>query len=102
MRLDVVERVHRAIATTAGELWVRLRGFRRLHKSLDNLDREIRKVHLAGSADCSPASDDRLDVDALRSTEELRLLIDLYLRGWTSQEIKEKLDRITSGGPFDS
>ena len=73
-----------------------------MRKSVDNLDREIQKVHLAGSLDCSRAGDDRLDVDALRSTEELRLLIDLYLRGWTAEEIKEKLDRTKSGSPFDS
>jgi len=100
---DVIARVHRVIASTTGALWIRLRGCRRgLRKSLDNLDREIRKGHLAGSVDSSRAGEDRLDVDALRSTEELRLLIDLYLRGWTAQEIKEKLDRTTSGSPFDS
>ena len=103
MRLDLIEWVHRVIATTAPELWIRLRGFRRrLRQSLDDLDREIRNDHLSDSVDCSRVGDDRLDVDALRSTEELRLLIDLYLRGWTAQEIKDKLDRTTSGSPFDS
>jgi len=37
----------------------------------------------------------------LRSTEELRLLIDLYLRGWNAQEIQGELDR-TRVQPFDS
>ena len=73
---------------------------RRLRKSLDDLDREIRKLRQARSVDCSRAGDDRLDVYALGSTEELRFLIDLYLRGWTSQEIEEKLDRTTSGKSF--
>lgn len=74
---------------------------RRLRKSLDNLDQEIRKVHLPGSVDYSRTGDAPLDVDALGSTEALRLLIDLYLRGWTSKEIREKLGGPASGRPFD-
>jgi len=50
---------------------------------------------------CSGAGDDRVDLDALRANEELRQLIDLYLRGWTSKEIKEKLDGTKSGWPCD-
>jgi hypothetical protein len=75
---------------------------RRLSESLNNFDEEIRKVDLPGSALCSRAGDDSPDVDALGSTEELWLLIDLYLRGWTSKEIKDKVDGTTSGRPFDS
>jgi hypothetical protein len=74
---------------------------RRLSESLNNFDEEIRKVDLPFSAHCSRAGGDSLDVDALGSTEELWLLIDLYLRGWTAKEIKEKLDGTTSGCPFD-
>jgi len=50
---------------------------------------------------CSRAGDDRLDVDVLQSTEELRLLIDLHLRGWTAKEIKERLDGTKRGRPCD-
>jgi len=100
MRSDAVRRL---IAVTAGALRVWLRAFRhRSRKALDDLDREIQKVHRRVSADCSRAEDDRLDVDALRSTRELRILIDLYLRGWTLQEIEDKLDStIMSGSRID-
>ncbi len=77
------------IATTARELCTRLRGSRpRLKKSLDDLDREICKARLPDGAD---SSEGPLDVDALASTEELRLIIGLHLDGWTWQEINTRL-----------
>jgi len=92
----------RWIAIVLEALGVHLPGFRRrLSKSLDDLDQEIRRVRPALSVACSRAGDDCLDVDALQSTEELRLLIDLYLRGWTAKEIKEKLDGTKSRRPCD-
>jgi hypothetical protein len=95
-------RTHIWIAVALGALGVHLPGFRRrLSNSLDNLDLEIRKFRSAGSVDCSCAGDERLDVDALGSTAELRQLTDLYLRGWTSQEIEKKVDSTKNGGPLD-
>ena len=88
MRLDVIEWVHRVIATATRELWIRLRGSRRLKKSLDDLDREIWKARLPDAAD---SSEEPLDVDALASTEELRLIIGLHLDGWTWSEINSWL-----------
>jgi len=94
VRFDVVDWVHKVIAVTKGALRDRFRQPRRqLSKSLDDLDWEIRKARLANSVDCSRADDGRLDIDALCSTEELRLLIDLYLRGWTWPQIESELDR---------
>jgi hypothetical protein len=60
----------------------------RLRKSLDDLDREIRKLRHADTAD---SSEEPLDVDALASTEELRLIIGLHLDGWSWHEINERL-----------
>jgi len=98
----MVNWAHRWIAVVLEALGVHLPGLRRrLSKSLDDLDREILRVRPAPSVACSRAGDDRLDVDALQSTEELRLLVDLYLRGWTSKEIKERLDGTKSGRPCD-
>jgi len=92
----------RWIAIVLEALGVHLPGFRRqLSKSLDDLDREIRGVCPVVSVACSRAGDDLLDVDALRANEELGQLLDLYLRGWTAEEIKERLDGTKSGGPCD-
>jgi hypothetical protein len=89
VRLDVTEWVHRVIATATRELWIRLRGSRRrLKKSLDDLDREIWKARLPDAAD---SSEEPLDVDALASTEELRLIIGLHLDGWSWHEINKWL-----------
>jgi hypothetical protein len=89
VRLDVLEWVRRVIATTARELWIRPRGSRRqLNKSLDDLDREIWNARLPDAAD---SSEEPLDVDALASTEELRLIVGLHLDGWTWPEIDTRL-----------
>jgi hypothetical protein len=89
VRLDVLEGVHRVIATTARELWIRLRGSRRrLKKSLDDLDREIWNARLPNAAN---SSEEPLNVDSLASTEELRLIIGLRLDGWTWPEINTRL-----------
>jgi hypothetical protein len=89
VRLDVLEWVRRVIATTARELWIRPRGSRRrLNKSLDDLDREIWNARLPDTAD---SSEEPLDVDALASTEELRLIVGLHLDGWTWPEINTRL-----------
>ncbi len=37
-----------------------------------------------------------MDIDALASTDELRLIIGLHLDGWTWQEIGEQLHRKTN------
>ena len=63
-----------------------------LSKLLDSIDQELHKVHVKICAHCSRASNEAVDVDAMRSAEEPGLLVGLYLRGWTWQEIKEKLD----------
>ena len=89
MKLDLLEWVHRMIATTARELWIRQRGSRRrLKKSLDDLDREIWNTRLPNAAD---SSEEPLDVDSLASTEERRLIIGLHLDGWTWPEINTRL-----------
>jgi len=81
--------VHRMIAAAVRKLWIRIRGFRWcLDKSLDDLDREIWNSRLPAAAD---SSDEPLDVDALASTEELRLIIGLHLDGWTWPDIKTRL-----------
>ena len=98
MRFDVVDWVHKMIADTARALRDRFpQPQRPLSKSLDDLDREIRKAGLADSVDPSRSDDGRLYIDALASNEELRLIIALYLRGWTWQEIETKLKRTRSG-----
>ena len=89
MRLDVLEWVHRMIATAARKLRTRIRGSRWwLDESLDDLDREIWNSRLPDAAD---SSDEPLDVDALASTEKLRLIIGLHLDGWTWPDIKTRL-----------
>jgi len=98
----MVNWAHRWVAVVLEALGGDPPGYRRqLGKLLDDLDQEIRRVRPALSVACSRAGDDCLDVDALQSTEELRLLIDLYLRGWTAKEIKEKLDGTKSRRPCD-
>jgi hypothetical protein len=62
-----------------------------LKKSLEDLDREIRKAQQPNSVDSSRRDDGRLDVDALASNKELRLLISLHLDGWTWPEISRHL-----------
>jgi hypothetical protein len=89
VRFDVVDWVHKVIAVTAEQLSIRSLAFRRrLDKSLDDLDREIWNSRLPDAAD---SSDEPLDVDALASTEELRLIIGLHLDGWTWPDIKTRL-----------
>ena len=61
-----------------------------MDKSLNDLDREILRVYQEDS-DRLRLSDEFLDVDALGSTQQLKLLIDLYIRGWTPEEIKVTL-----------
>ncbi len=85
MKLDLLEWMHRMIATTARELWIQLRGSRRrMKKSLDDLDREIWNARLSNAAN---SSEQPLNIDSLASTEELRLIIRLHLDGWTWPEI---------------
>ena len=62
-----------------------------MKKFLNDLDRQMQKDRLAHSPD---GNDVQLNVDALRSTHELRLLTELYLRGWTWEQIEPKLDKI--------
>lgn len=63
--------------------------FRRwLRKSLEKLDREIQKAQLEDSVQ---PNDGRLNVDALASNDELRLIIGLHLDGWTWHEIGRHL-----------
>jgi hypothetical protein len=91
VRLDVLAWVHRVIATTARELWIRFRcSPRRLKKSLDDLDREIWNARLPNAPDFS---EELLNVDSLASTEELRLIIALHLDGWTWPEINTRLGK---------
>ena len=59
----------------------------RLKKSLEDLDREIRKAQPADWVGSKHADQGCLDVDALASTEEHRLIISLHLDGWTWAEI---------------
>ena len=89
MRFDVVDWVHKVIASTAEQLSLRSPAFRsRMNKSLDALDREIWNARLPDAAD---SSEEPLDVDALASTEELRLIVGLHLDGWTWPEINTRL-----------
>jgi len=89
VRFDVVDWVHKVIAVTAEQLSVRSPAFqRRLNKSLDDLDREIWNTRLPNAAD---SSEGPLDVDALASTEELRLIVGLHLDGWSWHEINRWL-----------
>lgn len=89
MKLDLLEWMHRMIAITARELWIRLRGSRRrMKKSLDDLDREIWNARLSNAAN---SSEQPLNIDSLASTEELRLIIGLHLDGWTWPEINTRL-----------
>jgi len=69
---------------------------RRLDQSLDELDTELQNAHLIDSRDSAQSRDARLDIDALASTDELRLIIGLHLDGWTWQEIGEQLHRKTN------
>ena len=89
MKLELLEWVHKVIATTQRELWIRFRGSRRrLKKSLDDLDREIWNARLPNAAN---SSEQPLNIDSLASTEELRLIIGLHLDGWTWPEINTRL-----------
>ena len=56
----------------------------------------FRNAHLIDSRDSAQSRDARLDIDALASTDELRLIIGLHLDGWTWQEIGEQLHRKTN------
>jgi hypothetical protein len=86
---NMVNWAHRWIGDVLRALGVRLPGLRRrVKKSLDDLDREICNARLPNTAD-SP--EERLDVDALASTEEVRLIIGLHLDGWTWHEINNWL-----------
>lgn len=71
-----------------------------MNEFLNDLDREILRIRLEDSAERLRVDDDRLDVDALGSTQQLQLLIDLYIRGWTPKEMEDKL--IPGGRSFDS
>ena len=89
MRFDVIDWMHAVIAATGKQLSVRLSAFRRRrNKSLDDLDREIQNARLLDVAD---SSEEPLDVDALASTEGLRLIIGLHLDGWSWHEINKRL-----------
>ena len=59
-----------------------------MKKSLDDLDREIWNARLPNAAD---SSEGLLDVDALASNEELRLIVGLQLDGWSWHEISKRL-----------
>jgi hypothetical protein len=77
------------IAAAVRKLWIRIRGSRRrLNKSLDDLDREIRN---ACQPDAAGSSVKPLDIDGLASTEELRLIVGLHLDGWSWHEINARL-----------
>ncbi len=84
MKLELLDWVHRMIATTAREPWIR----RRMKKSLDDLDRKIWNARLPNAAN---SSEQPLNIDSLASTEELRLIIGLHLDSWTWPEIKTRL-----------
>jgi hypothetical protein len=60
----------------------------RLDQSLDELDTEL---HLIDSTDYRRAYEARLDIEALASTDDLRLIIGLHLDGWSWQQIAEQL-----------
>ena len=72
-------------------------GGRRLRQgvdqSLEELDTELQNALLIDSRDHASASEARLDVDALASSEDLRLIIGLHLDGWTWEEIGRMLHR---------
>ena len=88
MRFDVIDWMHAVIAATGKQLSVRLSAFRRRrNKSLDDLDREIQNARL----DVADSSEGPLDVDALASTEEFRLIIGLHLDGGSWHEINKWL-----------
>ena len=65
----------------------------RLDQSLDALDTELQNAFLIDSRDHASACEARLDVDALASTDDLRLIIGLHLDGWTWEEIGRRLHR---------
>jgi DNA-directed RNA polymerase specialized sigma24 family protein len=65
----------------------------RLDQSLDALDTELQNAFLIDSRDHASACEARLDVDALASTDDLRLIIGLHLDGWTWEEIGRQLHR---------
>ena len=65
----------------------------RLDQSLDELDTELQNAFLIDSRDHASACEARLDVDALASTDDLRLIIGLHLDGWTWEEIGRQLHR---------
>lgn len=89
MRFDVADWAHKVIAFAAEQLSIRFPALRRrLNKSLDDLDREIWNIRLP---DAEGSSGEPLDLDALASTEELRLIIGLHLDGWTWPDIKARL-----------
>jgi len=67
-----------------------------LDQSLDELDTELQNALLIDSRDHASACEARLDVDALASTEDLRLIIELHLDGWTWEEIGRLLHRKSS------
>ena len=59
----------------------------RSRMALEALDYEFRKLLTENRlTEC------HLDVDALRTEGEIRVLVDLYLRGWNWREIKDRLD----------
>src|SRR5205085_10746092 len=88
VRFDVIDWMHAVIAAAGKRLSVLLSAFRRRNKSLDGLDREIQDARLLDVAD---SSEGPLDVDALASTEERRLIIGLHLDGWSWHEINKWL-----------
>ena len=65
-------------------------------RSLDELDTELQNALLIDSRDPAGACEARLDVDALASSEDLRLIIGLHLDGWTWEEIGQQLHRKSS------
>jgi DNA-directed RNA polymerase specialized sigma24 family protein len=65
----------------------------RLDQSLDELDAELLNAYLIDSTDYERAYESRLDIEALASTDELRLIIGLHLDGWTWREIGDQLHR---------
>ncbi len=64
-----------------------------LDRSLDELDAELQNAHLIDTTDYARAYESRLEIEALASTDELRLIIGLHLDGLTWQEIGEQLHR---------
>jgi hypothetical protein len=70
---------------------------RRLKKLLDDLDIDIRQAQSADCTDSQHTVEGCLDVDALASSKERRLIIGLHLDSWTWAEINRHLGCVANG-----